>query len=84
MVRFIVGITGGSASGKTFFLKSLLKDRCDMSTHQHNTGQHYSAEKRQEIEAQKARWRAVNYGETDSNISKFQRQVDSFGRIKAW
>tara|TARA_B100001063_G_C16353556_1_gene352564 strand:+ start:21 stop:188 length:168 start_codon:yes stop_codon:yes gene_type:complete len=45
---------------------------------------HYSEEKRQLIEEQKARWRSVNYGETSSNLANYKRQVESFGRIKVW
>jgi hypothetical protein len=45
---------------------------------------HYSDDQRKLIEEQKARWRAVNYGETDSNLAKYQRQVDSYGRIRFW
>lgn len=55
----------------------MLKDLAD-------TPRYFSDEKKKQIEEHRARWRAVNYGETDSNIAKYKRQADSYGRIRYW
>lgn len=44
----------------------------------------FTEEKRKKIEEQRARWQAVNYGETDRNIAKFKQQAELFGRVKYW
>lgn len=49
-----------------------------------DTNRHFSDEQRKQIEEHRAKWRAVNYGETDTNIAKYNRQVDSYGRIRYW
>jgi hypothetical protein len=55
-----------------------------MSKYLSKTSSHYSEERKMQIEAERNRWRAVNYGETDSNIAKFNRQAESYGRIRYW
>ena len=49
-----------------------------------DTNRRFTEEKRKLIEEHRARWQAVNYGETDSNLAKFKRQAEIFGRIKYW
>jgi len=44
----------------------------------------FSEERKKLIKQQRARWQGINYGETDSNIAKYNRQVDKYGRIKYW
>tara|TARA_R110001599_G_scaffold143401_2_gene324360 strand:+ start:680 stop:847 length:168 start_codon:yes stop_codon:yes gene_type:complete len=49
-----------------------------------HSNKQFTEEKRKQIEEHRARWQAVNYGETDTNLAKFKRQAESFGRIKYW
>lgn len=49
-----------------------------------DTPEQFSDEEKKRIEQQRSVWQAINYGETDSNLAKFNRQVDSFGRIRYW
>ncbi|MFT7185430.1 MAG: hypothetical protein ACI84K_000810 [Pseudohongiellaceae bacterium] len=41
-------------------------------------------QRRKVIELQRNRWKAVIYGESATNIAKFERQVAKYGRIKDW
>lgn len=49
-----------------------------------DTNRQFTDEKRKQIKEHRARWQAVNYGETDSNLAKFKRQAEKFGRVKYW
>jgi hypothetical protein len=55
-----------------------------MSKGLEESNRRFTEERRKQIEEHRARWQAVNYGETDSNLAKFKRQAEVFGRIKYW